>query len=140
MPQRSGSAAPFRGPFCVDLSGDGIDSRRLPLPPQQIRQLRDVRRGASRLVSGKQLGRRAPPRFLLEIEICQRACSVLSRTMKQAAFASSIVQGGGKRRAGMGDGSTAGRSTAGSSRKGDDVQAEPPRRVLLRAREPSGGD
>jgi hypothetical protein len=36
---------------------------------QQLRQLGDVRRNPSRLVFGEQLGRRAPPRFILEIDI-----------------------------------------------------------------------
>jgi hypothetical protein len=36
---------------------------------QQLRQLRDIRRDAPRLVAGEQLDRRAPPRLFFEIDI-----------------------------------------------------------------------
>jgi hypothetical protein len=38
---------------------------------QKLRQLSDVRRDPSRLVFGEQLGRRSPPRLILEIDIRQ---------------------------------------------------------------------
>jgi hypothetical protein len=58
--------------------------------PHQLRQLGDVRRDPSRFIFAEQLGCRAPPRLILEID--------LSVTTKQASN-SSAVRGGGKRRA-----------------------------------------
>ena len=64
-------------------------------------QLGDVHRHAASLVSAEQLRRRAPTELVLEVEIAERLPVILA-AMKQASSASSIVQGGGKRRAGMG--------------------------------------
>ena len=49
------------------------------------------------LVAGQQLRRCLSPRLVLEVEVRERLPG-LSRTMKQASFASSMIQGGGKRR------------------------------------------
>jgi hypothetical protein len=46
--------------------------RAAVLPPQQLRQLGDVGRDASRFVAGKQLGGRSPTGLILEIHIRDR--------------------------------------------------------------------
>jgi hypothetical protein len=49
-----------------------------PLSPQQLRQPTEVRRHAAGLVLGEQFGRRAPTRFLFEVEVPERLPSSLS--------------------------------------------------------------
>jgi hypothetical protein len=56
----------------------------------------DIGRDPSRLILAEQLGRRAPPRLVLEIDI-RKLLPALSITTKQASLSSSIDQGGGKR-------------------------------------------
>jgi hypothetical protein len=72
---------------------------RSTVPPQQLRQLGDVGGDPARLVTGQQVGGGAAARLVLEVDIGQRAWPLLSLTMKQAALASSMSHGGGKRRA-----------------------------------------
>jgi hypothetical protein len=77
----------------------------------RARQLGNIGGDAARLVAGQQLGGRPSPRLILEIDIGQRVAvvildderattAVMRRKSEQASFASSIVQGGCKRRAG----------------------------------------
>ena len=56
------------------LHGGKIGSARA----QQLRQLGDVGGDATGLVAGEQLGRRAPPRLILEIDIGQRLAVVVA--------------------------------------------------------------
>jgi hypothetical protein len=70
------------------------------LPAQQLRQLGDVGGDAPGFVRSEQLGRRAPSRLILEIDVGEATCPVASQTMKQASV-SSTDHGGGKRRSGF---------------------------------------
>ncbi len=56
----------------VQTAGGTPDYINITAPPQQLRQLGEVRRQPPRLVPGEQLGRRAPTGFLLEIKIRER--------------------------------------------------------------------
>jgi hypothetical protein len=45
---------------------------------QQLRQLNNIRRNPLRLVFGQKLGRRSPPRLVLEIDIGERLSAVIA--------------------------------------------------------------
>jgi hypothetical protein len=79
---------------------DNFASRQSPAShlPQQLRQLGDVGGNTPGLVLGQQARRCTSPRFILELDIRQRL-PFRSFAMKQASLFSSMVHGGGKRRA-----------------------------------------
>ena len=85
-------------------AGAGINNQAGRLPParrlpQQLRKLGNVGSDGPGFVPGEQVRRRPSPRLVLEIEIAERLCPLLLRTIKQASFASLVVPIGGKRRA-----------------------------------------
>jgi hypothetical protein len=69
----------------------------VPRAAQQVGQLGDVGGDAPGFVAGEQVGSRAPAGVTLEVDVGNRL-TLLSLTMKQEAFASSMSHGGGKRR------------------------------------------